>query len=95
MTTQIENYATEQLMRIATARGSPRHLLRHEAFRIIKNKDDTWTVRWALPDDSKHSSNKVISPSQQRIRELKQKGRDDTITSSELFELLRLSGFFG
>ena len=94
MVIEIENYSNESEMISATSRKSSRHILGHEAFRIIKNNDGTFQVRWALPGDLKHSDSKTTTTKELRIRELRRKGRDGTITASELLELLRKMGFF-
>ena len=76
----------------AKLRTAPNHLLGWEPKHTTKLRNGKYEIDWATPTDPRHSS-KQIDPQQtekNRLRVLRQKILDDTITERELVEYERL-----
>ena len=83
MTTEIQTYPDETAWRDAMKRGSNRHLT---GWHMIGNSKDRLEITWNNDPPPPPTVEEI------KIKELKDKLKDDTMTHKELLELLRLIG---
>ncbi len=83
MTTETETYPDKQAYDDAAKRGSSRHI---DGWRSVTNNKSTLTRTWNNDPPPPPTAEEI------KIKDLKVKLKEDTMTFKELLELLRLTG---
>ncbi len=83
MTTEIQTYPNEQSWRDDMKRGSVRT---STGWKMLSNSKDNLSITWNNDPPPPPTAEEI------KIKELKDKLKDDTMTHKELLELLRLTG---
>lgn len=86
MATETENYSNKGLATAAKTRGAQRHIDGWRPISTDFNPDGTVTITWNNDSPPPPTADEI------KIKDLKDKLKDDSMTHKELLELLRLTG---
>ncbi len=86
MTTEIDTYPNETTWKDAMKRDSQRHI---DGWAMESNSKTKLQITWSNDPPPPPTADEI------KIKELKDKLKDDTMTFKELLELLRVTGIIG